>query len=184
MNSFTTAVFGTATLAMVALSSAACSNTPQNPAIGSTSGGAASPEIAISTYLTDVIEGNFRGACLMMGLPADDGAPPQPRGQTVCANEARDPQIRAAVMGIAKTVTPADAVKATTTVAVHRLPAAGTSVTASDTQVTVDGRPLHDVVAANTRGAESTVSFQAVRISDRWFVLGACGSSPLPVCGG
>jgi hypothetical protein len=168
--SFTKAVLGATVVAALAFSATACSSTSANADPGN-NGGAASPEVALSSYLTDVVKDDFPGACMMMGLPPDDGLPAQPRGQALCATAASDPQARAVVMDIAKTITPANTNAATTKVVVTGVTGTGASVEVADTQVTIDGRSLHDIAATNSKGAKSTVSFQVDQIGGLWYVI-------------
>lgn len=137
--------------------------------------GAATPELALTRFLTDVINGDWMGACMMRGVPGPNSAPPQNSQRAYCTN-----MITSAASGrqffadLAPYVTPANAGQATTSVFVSAISGfmpTDPHVVVPDTGVTVDGRPLHDIIQENSGNVPTACRFLLSRGGNRWYVV-------------
>ena len=133
-------------------------------------GGAQSPDAALTGFLTSLIKGDYPTACKFLGQKGKDGAPPIPPSQQLCTQVLATPTSKTILTNLGKSFTPAGANKAATKVAVSGLTAATGPVIVQDTQVKVDGKSLHDIVAANEKGAKPAVTFQVTQIGKLWYV--------------
>lgn len=175
------------TAAAIASSTAACSSSAAQPvaagnatetsasadptasAGGSTTGpGSTLPGTALSTFLLNVIKGDFTGACKVTAELKDNGTP-APSSPAACAAASTDAQVEAVFKKLQLAVSPRGAAVPIPVVRVERVRATGTSVTVMPSQITVDDRPLQAILAANP--ADGIESFPVRKIGKRWFVL-------------
>jgi hypothetical protein len=198
MNSFAKTALGTASAVVVALSCAACSSsghpanaadgapgpsasdsapgaTPAKPHHTSPTGpvngrGVATPDRALSTFLVDVIKGDFRGACRMTAELKNNGslAPSRPAN---CAAASTNQQVMAVFRKLQKQFTPTGANPSTPSVAVSGVAAGNrTSVRVLPSQITIDGKSSQDVAAADPEQGGFT-GFPVDKIGNRWYVV-------------
>jgi len=138
---------------------------------GTTGGGAALPAAALSTFLTNVVEGDFVGACDVTAGLQNDGTL-VPSNAANCAAASTDAQAKTTFAAIQKAVTPAGAVGAAPVVKVSGVSATGSSVKVMPNQITIDNQSLQGILAAN-RGSDaaSIEFFQTVERDKRWYVV-------------
>jgi hypothetical protein len=173
--------------AAIASSAAACSSSASQPiaasnatetsasadptasAGGSTTGpGGASPDAALSTFLLNVIKGDFTGACKMTAELKDNGTLAS-SSPAACAAASSDAQVEAVFKKLQLAVSPHGALGAIPVVKVDGVTATGRSVTVMPSQITVGNRPLQTILAGNP--ADGIESFPVQKIGKRWYVL-------------
>jgi hypothetical protein len=144
----------------------------QSAAGGSTTGGgAALPAAALSTFLMNVVKGDFVDACdVTAGLQNERTLVPSNAAN--CAAASTNAQVKSTFAAIQKAVTPAGAVGATPVVKVRGVSATGPSVKVMPNQITIDNQSLQGILAAN-RGSDATPieSFQTVELDKRWYIV-------------
>ena len=146
---------------------------PSTGAPGPTFGGAPFPDAALSGWMVDLVKGDFPGACKYMGQKGKAGTPPTAPTQALCSELASNKAGKDLLTGMQKTFTPSGAGKTSVAVVVTDLTPTGTTATATDTQVKLNGKLLRDVIIANSKGipaGKSTATFQLTEIGKLWYV--------------
>lgn len=143
----------------------------QSTAGGSTTGqSVAHPGTALSTFLTNVVKGNFVGACNVTA-ELTNGGTLSPSAAGNCAAASTNAQVKAMFVTIQKAVTPAGADTAAPIVAVNGVSAAGESVTVMPNQITIDNQSLQGILSANHGSGAAITSFQVTKIGNLWYVV-------------
>jgi hypothetical protein len=130
-------------------------------------------EGAIAAWVTAVIKGQPKEACLLMGDPAADGAPAQASTSAKCNSD--DPEVKRMQDNLGKfreSFTPEPPTD-NPNVEVAKVPATGDKVTVPADKVTVDGQTLDKIILSHSTGLEAgqlDVNVESSKIEDAWYV--------------
>jgi hypothetical protein len=108
-----------------------------------------------------------------MGQKGKSGGAPTAPTQELCSQLTTNKTGKDLLAGMQKTFTPAGAKASAVTVVVTGVAPTGTTASANDTQVKVDGKLLRDVIIANSKGipaGKSTATFQLTQIGKLWYI--------------
>ncbi|MDQ0772132.1 hypothetical protein QF026_000598 [Streptomyces aurantiacus] len=131
------------------------------------------PEGAVAAWVTAVIKGQPREACLLMGEPATGSTPARAGTPTTCDGDT--PEMRELRDNIGRFTTafapelPTEDPK----VEVAAVPVTGDKTVIPAAKVTVDGQPLDKVILSRSTGVEAgqlDVKVESTRIDDAWYV--------------
>ncbi|AOR36054.1 hypothetical protein BFF78_37850 [Streptomyces fodineus] len=142
---------------------------PQRPGAGDQS----TPEAAVATLITAIIDGDTKQACLVSGTPATGSAPAKVGTKSMC--ESDSPEVRQ--MG--------DMVKRLRVSFTPKKPSGDPKVTVSQVsenggkavvpadKITVDGQTLDAIILSHSTGlkpGQVNVKFDATKIAGPWYV--------------
>lgn len=139
---------------------------------------ASTPATALAAWVSDVVEGDYLAACSKMALPADGTATgtPVPGTAALCTKPTKSGTTSATPESIIKDLHPSFTPKSLSgqpSVTVVPVTAAGSDVTVDAKQISIDGTPLVQVIAANSTGvtaAQLQVTFALTRLNGSWYV--------------
>ncbi|WP_210594408.1 hypothetical protein [Streptomyces sp. GESEQ-35] len=130
-------------------------------------------EEAVGTWVTEVIKGRPKRACLVMAQPATDAAPAQVGTRSRCnGNTSEARQMREAIGKFRPSFTPKPPT-GNPKVEVAKVPVTGDKAAVPAGKVTIDGQTLDKVILSNSTGLESgqlDVKIESTRIDDAWYV--------------
>jgi hypothetical protein len=141
-------------------------------AVGKPAGGAKTADLALSGWVAELIKGDYRSACGLMGQDGRNGAPAIAMTGPQCQQMTSSQTTKNVLVGLHKTFTPGGT-DASPKVTTTGLKADGASATATDADVRIDGKLLRDVIIANSRGIPagvSTTTFELRQINKLWYV--------------
>ncbi|MFF7654795.1 hypothetical protein ACFZCY_34015 [Streptomyces sp. NPDC007983] len=133
----------------------------------------ATAEEAVATWVTAVIKGQPKRACLVMAQPATGSSSAQPGTPSRCnsnAPEARE--MRKNVGRFRESFTPKQST-GEPKVNVAKVPATGDKTVVPADKVTVDGQTLDKVILSNSTGlkpGQLDVKVESTKIDDAWYV--------------
>ncbi|CAM5335857.1 hypothetical protein [Streptomyces fumanus] len=140
---------------------------------GSSAGAQSSPEEAVGTLITAVIEGDTEQACLVMGPSVTGSAPATGDPGAACASGSpASEQVKTVTDRLRTTFKPQQA-GGHPAVEVNEVTAEGGKAKIPADRITVDGQTLEEVVLANSTGLGSgdlDIAFEATQTGDRWYV--------------
>jgi hypothetical protein len=139
----------------------------------SPAGARSTPEEAVGTLVTAVIEGDTEQACLIMGPSVTGSAPSTADAESACADGSpASKQVKTVTDRLRTTFTPQQA-GGHPTVEVKQVPATGGKAEVPADRITVDGQTLEEVVLSNSTGLEPgdlDIAFEATETDGRWYV--------------
>ncbi|WP_331752580.1 hypothetical protein [Streptomyces chartreusis] len=130
-------------------------------------------EAAVAEWVTAVIKGQSKDACLLMGEATSESSPAQAASPERC--DGTTPEGREIVENVERfreTFTPeppTDDPK----VQVSQVAATGDTVVVPAEQITVDGQTLHKIILSHSTGVEAEqldVNVESTKIQDAWYV--------------
>lgn len=133
----------------------------------------ATTEEAVATWVTAVIKGQPKQACLVMAEPASGSSPAQVGTPSRCNSDA--PEVRKKQENVGK-LRAAFTPKQSTgdpKVDVAKVPATGDKAVVPADKITVDGQTLDKVILSNSTGlkpGQLDVKVEATEIKDAWYV--------------
>ncbi|MFJ7075065.1 hypothetical protein [Streptomyces sp. NPDC098781] len=130
-------------------------------------------EEAVGTWVTEVIKGRPKKACLVMAQPADGSAPAQVGNPKTCNSDAPDvKEMRKNIGRFREAFTPKPPT-GDPEVEVAEVAAKGGKAVVPAEKVTVDGQTLDKVILSNSTGLEPgqlDVSMESTEIKGAWYV--------------
>ncbi|MBT3165513.1 hypothetical protein HTV80_20730 [Streptomyces sp. Vc74B-19] len=162
---------GPATDAKATTSNSASAQSPSASAPASSSAAdQSSPEATVAAWVTAVVKGEVKQACLLMG---EEGPPPTTGSEETCADDsAQGKRIQKSIGAFQESFTPASGTE-NPSVEVTGAPADGDKARYSADEITIDGRTLEDVILSNSTGLEKgqlNVGIQSSKLDDAWYV--------------
>ncbi|MFC8662757.1 hypothetical protein [Streptomyces sp. NPDC057199] len=136
-------------------------------------GGQSTAEGAVAAWVTAVIKGEPKQACLLMGEPATDSSPARAGTAERCNSD--DPEVRQMQDSIGEFRTsfmpepPTDDPK----VEVATVQATGDKAVVPADKVTVEGKTLDKIILSHSTGVEEgqlDVSMESTKIDEAWYV--------------
>ncbi|WP_159007335.1 hypothetical protein [Streptomyces sp. NRRL S-813] len=131
------------------------------------------PEEAVGTLITAIIEGDTKQACLVMGPSATGSAPATADPESACeSGSPGSKQVKTITDRLRTTFTPKQA-HGHPTVEVDQAPVKGGKAKVPADRITVNGQSLDEVVLSNSTGlkpGEVNIEFEATQTGDRWYV--------------
>lgn len=133
----------------------------------------ATAEEAVATWVTAVVKGEPKKACLVMADPAKGSSPAKVGTPDRCDSNA--PEVRKMRENVGKLRTSFTPKKSTgdPKVEVAQAPATGGKVVVPADKVTVDGQTLDKVILSNSTGlkpGQLDVKVESTKIKDAWYV--------------
>ncbi|GHF18593.1 hypothetical protein GCM10014715_86890 [Streptomyces spiralis] len=136
-------------------------------------GDRSTPEGAVGTLVTAIIEGEKRKACSVSGTVATGSAPAKAYTASTCAGNSREvQQMNKMVDRLRPSFTPKNA-KSHPTVEVSRVPVKGGKAVVPGDGINVDGQTLNTIMLSNSTGLKEgqlKVEFKATEIGGKWCV--------------
>ncbi|WP_016906869.1 hypothetical protein [Streptomyces xiaopingdaonensis] len=127
------------------------------------------PQEAVATWVTAVINGKPQEACLVMAEP-DSGKVGSP---STCSSDSPDvKKLKSGVMKFQEALSPKPASKEPK-VEVDKVPASGGEAEVPADKVTVNGKPLNETIAANSTGIKADQIDAKTKVSEikgDWYV--------------
>ncbi|WP_328498625.1 hypothetical protein OHS59_42220 [Streptomyces sp. NBC_00414] len=130
-------------------------------------------EGAVAAWVTAVVKGEPKDACLVMAEPASGSKPATVGSEKTCADDAPErKQIDATVKQLGESFTPeppSDDPK----VEVAEVPAKGDTVEFPAEKITIDGQTLDEIVLSHSTGVTADqldINVQSSKIEDSWYV--------------
>jgi hypothetical protein len=136
-------------------------------------GGQSTAEGAVAAWVTAVIKGEPKQACLLMGEPATDSSPARAGTAERCDSD--DPEVRQMQDSLGEFRTsfmpepPTDDPK----VEVAAVQATGGKAVVPAKKVTVEGKTLDKIILSHSTGVEAgqlDVNMESTKIDDSWYV--------------
>ncbi|MEU1801646.1 hypothetical protein [Streptomyces sp. NPDC019937] len=128
---------------------------------------------AVATWVTAVIKGQPKQACLVMAKPATGSSPAQVGSPSRCDSDAPDVRkMRENVGKLRESFTPKQS-EGEPKVDVAQVQADGDKAEVSGDKITVDGQTLNEVVLSNSKGlkpGQLDVKVESAKIKDAWYV--------------
>lgn len=132
-----------------------------------------SAEGAVAAWVTAVITGQPRKACLVMADPATDSSPARVGSPSRCDGESSEVREMRDTVGRLRTSFTPKRSTSTPEVRVADVPGSGDTVLFPAAKVTIDGQPLDEVIVSNSTGLETDeldVRLESTRIDNAWYV--------------
>jgi len=130
-------------------------------------------EGTVAAWVTAVIKGEPKEACLLMAEPATGSAPAKVGNEEMCADGAPErKQIEKNLGQIRESFTP-ETPTDDPKVDVAKVPATGDKVEIPADKITIDGQTLEKVILAQSTGVTADqldVKVQSSKIKDAWYV--------------
>ncbi|PGH47905.1 hypothetical protein [Streptomyces sp. Ru87] len=130
-------------------------------------------EKAVATWVAAVVKGEPEEACLVMGEPAEGGAPAQVGSEAMCEGDGtKAKQMEQGIGRFRESFTP-DPPTDNPKVEVAHVPASGGTAVFPADKITVDGQRLDKIILSNSTGldaGELDVQLQSTKIEDEWYV--------------
>lgn len=162
---------GPKTDAKATVSSSASPQSPSASAPASSStADRSSPEATVAAWVTAVIKGEVKQACLLMG---EAGPPPTTGSEETCADDsAQGRTVQKSIGAFQESFTPASGTE-NPSVEVAGAPADGDRASYSADEITIDGRTLEDVILSNSTGLDKgqlEVGIESSKLDGEWYV--------------
>ncbi|WP_320784222.1 hypothetical protein [Streptomyces sp. CRN 30] len=153
-----------------AAASGASADQQDESSSGASTADQSSPEKTVAAWVTAVVKGEAKQACLLMG---EAGSPPETGSEETCADDStQGKQIQQSVAQFQESFTP-DPPTENPKVEVTEVPPTDDKAEYPADKVTVDGKTLEDIILANSTGLEKgqlNVSIESSKLDDAWYV--------------
>ncbi|MGP4007693.1 hypothetical protein [Streptomyces sp. 4N124] len=130
-------------------------------------------EGAVAAWVTAVIKGQPKQACLLMGEPAADSSPARAGTPSRCNSNAPEVRQMQDNIGEFRTSFMPEPPTKDPKVEVATVPVTGDKATVPADKVTVDGQTLDKIILSHSTGLESgqlDVKVESTKIDDAWYV--------------
>ncbi|MER6442360.1 hypothetical protein ABT275_39490 [Streptomyces sp. NPDC001185] len=128
---------------------------------------------AVAAWVTAVIKGQTKEACLLMGQPATDSTPAQVGTPAMCGGDTPEARQMRKNIGRFRTLFTPEPSTDNPKVEVAPVPPTGDRTVIPAQKVVVDGQTLHNIILSHSTGLESgqlDVNLESTKIGAAWYV--------------
>jgi hypothetical protein len=137
----------------------------------SSGGGQPTARQAVTAFLTDLLNKDYKQVCSETAEPASKGQPAQVAPPTMCADKKMMSQMSMGLDAYRTTFTPKGA-SGTAKVEVDEKPVKGKTATWFAKEITVDGQRLNKIIFSHTKGVkpgQMHTTIEAVQVNGSWY---------------